>query len=234
MAANTKKKTSALTVVVLIAIALVKYCTPDKKPAQDQPAATAEKPPVEQTAPAASPKPATRNVGGWTAHSGATLVTGRNNDGDSFLAKLPNGKTQEFRLYFVDTPESEFKRYRDGNTNATRIAQQAQYFGNITPEAATAVGKEAKAFTLKLLASSSFELFTRDEEVYDSGRYYCHVRVNHAGKSRWLDEVLVEKGYVRIITQPADLPDGTKAESHRKHLRSLEAIAKKNKLGAWK
>jgi endonuclease YncB( thermonuclease family) len=54
------------------------------------------------------------------------------------------------------------------------------------------------------------------------------------GQSSWLDEVLVEKGYARIITQPADLPDGSKAESHRTLLQQLEASAKNRKAGGWK
>ncbi|MDB4562931.1 hypothetical protein N9113_04845 [Akkermansiaceae bacterium] len=56
------------------------------------------------------------------------LITGRNGDGDSFHVKHEKGET-EFRLYFVDTPESQYKTYGGGESNGKRLDQQAAYFG---------------------------------------------------------------------------------------------------------
>lgn len=244
MASPNTKKTSAASVVILIVIALLKYCTgANEKPAEaEKPidhkveTSPAKKPAATETKPNAPANKTTASVSqknGWTIYQNCQLVSHNNNDGDSFRIRLPNGSVEVYRLYFVDTPESTFKRYRDGNTNAERISQQARYFGGITPEAATAVGQKAKKFTLALLESTPFTLATKREEVYDSGRYYAHVSLDYEGKTRWLDEILVGKGFVRIITQPADLPDGTKAEAHRTLLRKMEAEAKRNRVGAW-
>ena len=238
MAAKKSAATTALSIVVLIVVAVVKFCTKEPHAASDAPAARPQSQPTAEatknTPPVTKSVPSTLQKNGWTIYQNCRLVDHRNNDGDSFRVRVAEGKVQEFRLYFVDTPESTFKRYRDGQTNAERISQQARYFGNISPEAATAVGKSAKEFTLELLKKSSFTLATKNEEVYESGRFYCHLQLPHEGKVRWLDEILVSKGLVRIITQPADLPDGTRADAHRSLLRTMEAEAKKRKVGAWK
>ena len=238
MATKKTAASSALSIVVLLVIAVLKFCT------KEQPATSntrAVSPKIEQESPskvtAESPKkspPSTQQKNSWSIYQNCRLVEHHNNDGDSFRVSMSDGKVQEFRLYFVDTPESTFKRYSDGNTNAERISQQSRYFGNITPEAATALGKEAKEFTLGLLKKNAFTLSTKNEDVYESGRYYCHVKLTYEGKERWLDEILVSKGYVRIITQPADLPDGTLADAHKSLLRTMETEAKKRKVGAWK
>lgn len=246
MATKKTAKNSVLSILVLIVIALLKFCTdksknePTTTPPSDKPSAPAA--PVEKIDKPLDSKPwnqipaepSVSQKNGWTIYQNCQLVSHNNNDGDSFRVRLADGSVKEFRLYFVDTPESTFKRYRDGNTNADRISDQARYFGGITPEASTALGMSAKKFTLALLEKTPFTLATRNEEVYDSGRFYCHVSLPYEGKTRWLDEILVSKGYVRIITQPADLPDGTKAETHRNLLRKMESEAKRNRVGGWK
>jgi endonuclease YncB( thermonuclease family) len=241
MAAPQSAKKSILSLIVLVVIVTLKFCTDKTK---ENPSAPAELSPTsvpEKSTTSSSPspgkqppaKPSVTQKNGWTIYQHCQLVSHNNNDGDSFRVKLPDGSVKEFRLYFVDTPESTFKRYRDGNTNAERISDQARYFGGITPEASTALGMTAKKFTLALLEKTPFTVATRNEEVYDSGRFYCHVSIPYEGKTRWLDEILVSKGYVRIITQPADLPDGTKAETHRNLLRRMESDAKRNRIGGW-
>lgn len=170
---------------------------------------------------------------GWTIHRACTLVTHPHNDGDSFRAKLPDGSEREFRLYFVDTPESQFKRYRDGNTNAKRIAEQARYFNNISSDQAVAIGGKAKQFTLSLLRDTPFDIITKHEAVFDSERQYAHIELHYEAQRQRLDEMLVQRGLARIHTQGADLADGTSLEKHRQHLRALEAKAKQQKIGAW-
>lgn len=170
----------------------------------------------------------------WAVYEHAALADFPNNDGDSFRVVLAHGGLEDFRLYFVDTPESQFKTYRDGNDNGERITQQGKYFGGLSMDETTTVGRKAKELTVKLLSAGEFTVFTKHEEVYDSGRFYGLVRLEVNGKSRWLDEVLVENGLARIITQPTVLPDGTSAERHRKHLLYLQNKARKSKRGAWK
>jgi endonuclease YncB( thermonuclease family) len=172
-------------------------------------------------------------AGGYELFSDCTLVEARNNDGDSFMVKLPDGKKAEFRLYFVDTPESAFKSYAGGDTNHQRIRQQAAEMGGITPEQAVEIGKKGKAFTLGLLASRPFDLHTRWDSPFNDNRFHAFIQVRHDGKTRWLEELLVERGLARIKTKPADLPDGTPASEQLQHLKNLERAAKRAETGVW-
>jgi hypothetical protein len=52
--------------------------------------------------------------------------------------RLPDGRIETFRLYFVDTTESR--------SRGKRSDKQAAYFG-ITREQAIELGKQAKTFT---------------------------------------------------------------------------------------
>jgi endonuclease YncB( thermonuclease family) len=172
-------------------------------------------------------------TGGYEIYRNCTLVEARNNDGDSFMLRLPNGRQAEFRLYFVDTPESAFKSYRGGETNRQRIAEQAAEMGGITPEQAVEIGQKAKHFTLELLARHPFTIYTEWDSPFHDDRFHAHVEVMSEGKSRWLDELLVELGFVRIHTKPAPMPDGTAATAHKNHLKDLERAAKKAARGVW-
>lgn len=171
--------------------------------------------------------------GGYEIYRNCTLVEARNNDGDSFMLRLPDGRQEEFRLYFVDTPESAFKSYRGGDTNRPRIAEQAAAMGGITPEQAVEIGKKAKYFTLGLLARQPFTIYTEWDSPFHDNRFHAHIEVMSEGKTRWLDELLVELGYVRIHTKPAAMPDGTPASNHKNYLKTLESAAKKAEHGVW-
>jgi len=169
----------------------------------------------------------------YEVHRNCHLVEARNNDGDSFLVKLPDGQAHQFRLYFVDAPESEFKRYRGGDTNHQRIRDQAADLGGITPEQAVEIGKQAKAFTLDLLGGRSFSIYTAWDSPFDDNRYHAFIELPGQGEHRWLHERLVARGLARIHTKPADLPDGTPAKRQRERLREIERSAKKSGAGAW-
>ena len=175
----------------------------------------------------------TEKTGDYETYRNCTLVKARNNDGDSFMLRLPDGRQAEFRLYFVDTPESAFKSYRGGETNRQRIAEQAADMGGITPEQAVEIGQKAKHFTLELLARQPFTIYTEWDSPFHDERFHAHVEVSSEGKSRWLDELLVELGYVRIHTKPAPMPDGTPAATHKNFLKQLERTAKKAERGVW-
>lgn len=172
-------------------------------------------------------------VGAYEFYQKAKLVEARNNDGDSFMVSLPDGRTNEFRLYFVDTPESAFKTYRGGENNHKRIADQAADMGGITFQQAVTIGKEAKSFVLGLLGNGPFNIYTSWDSPFRDNRFHAFVEVQFEGKPRWLHELLVEKGLVRIHTKGAPLPDGTSLNSHKAKLRSLESSAKRAAKGAW-
>lgn len=240
MAAKSGKGRILPLLLLIVAVALWAY---DQK----HPAATASRPPFPQTEqPSSTPKSPTpldtrdgpnlrgpQQAGNYETYRQCALVNERNNDGDSFLVKLPDGRESILRLYFVDSPESAFKSYRGGDTNHARIADQAADLGGITSQQVVDIGKKAKHFTLGLLASAPFDIFTRWDSPFHDRRYHAFIRVNYGGKSRWLHELLVEKGLVRIHTKGATLPDGTSYTKQKERLQSLERAAKKANAGVW-
>src|SRR4030095_11763777 len=86
-------------------------------------------------------------------------------DGDSFRVRLPDGRLETFRLYFVDTTESRLR--------AKRSDEQAAYFG-LTRAGAIKLGEEAKAFTAAAL-QRPFTIQTRWRKVFGPTRYYACV-----------------------------------------------------------
>lgn len=169
---------------------------------------------------------------GWTHLQNCRFIAGRNNDGDSFHVKHEKGET-EFRLYFVDTPESQFKSYRDGNTNGPRIAEQGDYFGELDRDATTTVGRAGKDLVKKLLGKNDFEVLTKWEDVYGPQRQYCLVVVPWEGQRVYLHELLVASGLARIHTRGADLPRGRDYRAQKAHLKTIERGARDKKVGAW-
>jgi len=212
--------------LLLVVVAVVVWAV-DQRKSLDPPAKSTSSR-TEKPAPKSPEK-----TGRFEVYHRCTLVEARNNDGDSFKVRLPHGKEAEFRLYFVDTPESAFKSYAGGDTNHDRIRQQAADLGGITPAQAVEVGKKGKAFTLGLLASKPFTLYTEWDSPFHDNRYHAHIQVTQDGKQRWLHQILVERGLVRLITKPADLPDGTPAAREKENLRNLEREAKRTQTGVW-
>ena len=76
---------------------------------------------------AAAP-PDARAAKKWREYTGCNVIPNASNDGDSFHVKPSNIKTRRylFRLYFVDTPESE-------KSLPERLQEQADYFGIAYP-----------------------------------------------------------------------------------------------------
>jgi endonuclease YncB( thermonuclease family) len=153
------------------------------------------------------------------------LKPNRWNDGDSFHV-ITGDEQREIvlRLYFVDTPEAE-TAYRD------RIGEQASYFG-ITPEQAMIVAHEAASFTEKKLAAP-FTVYTRWRGALGRsalGRVYGSIFVG----GRDLNELLVENGLARIYGTRTPLPDGRDSQKYLARLGELEAMAKRERRGAWR
>ena len=230
MIASPKPKNSKFTILlIIVAVGIWGYNllqSSGQTPRKNSPSAEAKKP-------VASSSKKSETIGAYEIYHECTLAEARNNDGDSFMVNLPNGKKSEFRLYFVDTPESAFKSYAGGDTNHQRIRQQAAEMGGITSEQAVEIGKKAKAFTLSLLASQPFDLYTRWDSPFNDNRFHAFIQVQQSGKPRWLEELLVERGLARIKTKPADLPDGTPASKQLQHLKDLERTAKRAEVGVW-
>ncbi len=160
------------------------------------------------------------------------LIGGRNSDGDSFHVKHAKGEN-EFRVYFVDTPESEYKTYGGGENNGDRLDEQGAYFGGLNRDEVAKVGADAKKFVLAVLKKSPFKVLTKWEDVVRPGREYCFVLVMWEGREVYLHELLVAQGLARVHTRGADLPDGRGWKQQREYLRSWEREVKRAGVGAW-
>jgi endonuclease YncB( thermonuclease family) len=193
-----------------------------------QPAASGNAPVPPSGSPAEAPSGPTRE-GRYDKFVNCRLFEHRQNDGDSFRVQLPAGRVEQFRLYFVDCPESAFRNYGGNANNTDRIDDQARYF-SITPEQAVEIGKKAEEHTLGLLRQRPFTVFTDWEDPYGDHRFLAFVEF---GSQQWLQEDLVREGLVRIHTKPAELPDGTSIRDHLRKLHELENEAKAARRGAW-
>ncbi len=162
-------------------------------------------------------------VAPWVTLENCTLAANTYNDGDSFHVRH-EGREYIFRLYFVDTPESD-----DGFLE--RVRDQATYFGVSVPTVVQ-VGSESSVFVQKQLADQTFTVITRWQGAQGRSklpRFYAFIKVN----GQDLDKMLVSQGLARVYGVRATLPDGTPAETARAALLALEDTARHARLGAW-
>lgn len=162
---------------------------------------------------------------------GLRWVDFRGNDGDSFRLRLPDGRVETFRIYYVDDPEADFRTYRNGETNHERIREQAEEFG-ITPEQAVEVGRQAAREVRSLLDGPELTIWTKWEDPFGDRRYRAFVEVP-GEPDVWLHEWLVDRGLGRIHTRGAELPDGTSRREQERRLRGREKVAMEAGRGAW-
>ena len=168
----------------------------------------------------------------WREYTGCRVIPNASNDGDSFHVKPTNIKTRKylFRLYFVDTPESE-------TSLPERLQVQAEYFGIADPKNVVKIGKEAVRFTEAFLADGNFTVYSRLSDALgrsDMDRDYAMV-MNAAGED--LGTELVRNGLARVYGQGSDLSDldpyKRDEDAWFRRLRQVELEAKKEKRGAW-
>lgn len=161
-------------------------------------------------------------VGGYEKIDGCTWVEHRGNDGDSFRLKLPDGRIEQFRLYFADCPESAFRSYGGGRNNHERIHDQAVDFG-VTDEQVVAIGKEASHRVAEALAGGELTIFTEWDDPFGDRRFHAFVEMPGGG---WLHEWLVAEGLARVHTKGAMLPDGTAEAAWEHQLEKKEREAR--------
>ncbi|WP_193212303.1 hypothetical protein [Luteolibacter marinus] len=168
-------------------------------------------------------------TGAYQSFAGCRWVDHRQNDGDSFRVRLPDGRVEQFRLYYVDAPESDFRRYKGGRNNFDRIHDQAKDLG-ISDEQAVEIGRQAKAKVHQWLASTEFTVFTAWDDPFGDHRYHAFIA---PPDGPMVHEFLVINGLARIHTKAAGLPDGTSVHTRLRELREFERIAKRDGRGAW-
>ncbi len=157
----------------------------------------------------------------WKTKENCKLISNAANDGDSFHVRW-HDREYIFRLYFVDTPESD-------DSLPDRVKEQAAYFG-IDEKASVRLGKEAAKFTQDFL-KGEFVVYTKLDDARgrsEMDRDYAFVEAD--GKD--LGEELVAHGLARIYGMEIEPPDGT-ATAYTWRLKSAERDAKKLRLGGW-
>ena len=168
----------------------------------------------------------------WREYTDCRVIPNASNDGDSFHVKAGNikSRTYLFRLYFVDTPESE-------KSLPERLQVQADYFGIADPMDVVKVGKDAVKFTEKFLEDGNFTVYSRLSDALGRSakdRDYAMV-MNAAGLD--LATELVRNGLARVYGSGTDLSEldryNRSEDAWWRRLRQAELEAKKEKRGAW-
>jgi DNA uptake protein ComE-like DNA-binding protein len=158
----------------------------------------------------------------WIVLKDCRLIPNPANDGDSFHVSA-GAKEYLFRLYFVDTPETDEMTPR-------RLVEQAKYFGITVPQAIE-VGRRAKQFVGEKLATP-FTIFTHMSDAMGQSRlerFYAFVQT----KDGDLGEQLVRNGLARIYGFKAVPPGLRSVRVELERLQQLENQAKQEKIGAW-
>lgn len=150
-------------------------------------------------------------------------------DGDSFLVKLPGGKKEVFRLYYVDCVEMSVRDISD----ARRIREQSRYFGVEDVKSSVEYGKKAAEFTAAQL-QKPFTVYTAYAEARGrSGkpRYYAMIKT---ADGHDLSQILIENGLARTFGVGRERPDGTRRDDWESNLKDLELSAAIRRIGIWK
>jgi DNA uptake protein ComE-like DNA-binding protein len=144
------------------------------------------------------------------------------NDGDSFHARA-GGREYIFRLYFVDSPETDASL-------PGRVAEQAKYFAVSTPQTLQ-IGLEAERFTRQQLARP-FTVRTCKQDARGRSRlkrYFAFIQTEGAD----LGEQLVANGLARVYGAASEAPDMNTPEVEWHKLEELERKAKQERIGGW-
>lgn len=171
---------------------------------------------------------ASGEVRGFRVLTEGELVEWGGNDGDSFRVRHEEG-THVFRLYFVDTCEKN-------DSFPRRLDYQGEYFGGLSRPRVMQLGEDARRASLSWLRHDLFEVYTRHESVMSSDRLFAMIRFPELGgtEDEWLSQRLVRSGLARIYTQGTEPPDGRTQKAFTEGLRTLEAAAQEERVGAWR
>ena len=157
----------------------------------------------------------------WVTLKNCRLLENASNDGDSFHVKA-DGEEYLFRLYHVDTPESEID-----SAVANRVAEQAEHFG-LSQEESLRGGEKAKKFTEKVL-SKPFSVVTRWQKAMGRSKLQRYYAVILVGGNDDLAEMLVKAGFARAHGQVVDAPKGKTMADYAR----MEKSAKAGRMGLY-
>ena len=158
----------------------------------------------------------------WVTLNDCRYVDNDSNDGDSFHIRSGR-KEYIFRLYFVDSPETDLELKE-------RLDEQAKYFGVSVPQTIQ-IAEAAKSFVQKKL-SHPFVVRTCMQDAMGRSkmeRFYAFIEVDHHD----LGEELVANGLARLHGTETRPPGMNSVEVEWNKLEQLERTAKQQKVGAW-
>jgi endonuclease YncB( thermonuclease family)/predicted flap endonuclease-1-like 5' DNA nuclease len=158
----------------------------------------------------------------WIVLENCRFILNPADDGDSFHVSV-GAREYIFRLYMVDTPET------DALTPA-RLVEQAKYFEITVPQAID-VGEAAKDFTRRKL-SEPFTVITRMSDAMGRSkieRFYAFVQTREGD----LGEQLVRNGLARNYGYKAVPPGLKNSRAELERLQQLEEEAKAERIGGW-
>ena len=158
----------------------------------------------------------------WQTFRNCSYLPNPANDGDSFHVRA-NGKEYIFRLYFVDTPETD-------TSVPARVRDQATYF-HTSISKTLQIGAEAERFTRYELARP-FTVRTCFQDARGRSRlprYFAFVESDHSD----LAERLVANGLARIYGAASHAPQMNRPEVEWRRLERLERQARTDRIGGW-
>ena len=158
----------------------------------------------------------------WVTLKDCRYLPNPANDGDSFHVRTA-GKEYIFRLYFVDTPETDMSL-------PERVVEQAKYFG-LTIVQNLQLSEEARRFTRQKL-SQPFVVRTCLEDARGRSllpRYFAFVETEGGD----LAEELVANGLARLHGAASTPAGMNSAAAEWEKLRHIESKASEQKLGGW-
>ena len=159
----------------------------------------------------------------WVKLENCSLIPNESNDGDSFHVKCKDTEYL-FRLYLVDAPEIE------GTLTASRLVEQAAYFGISVPEVIE-VGRKAKQLVDQKL-SEPFTVYTHMAGGLGRSRIPRFLGFIQT-KEGDLGELLVFNGVARIHGTRGAPPGVASSADEIAKLQELEQKAKAARRGGW-
>lgn len=159
----------------------------------------------------------------WVKLENCRIIPNESNDGDSFHVRC-NDTEYLFRLYLVDAPEIE------GALTASRLIEQAAYFGISVPEVIE-VGRKAKQLVDQKL-SEPFSAYTHMAGGLGRSRIPRFLAFIQT-KDGDLGELLVFNGLARIHGTRGAPPGVASSADEIAKLQELEEKAKAARRGGW-
>lgn len=139
------------------------------------------------------------------------------------------GRVYHFRLYFVQTPESELR-----DSSQAILRAQTEYFGDPPLSKLLEHGKAADQFIRQILTERPFRIITRFEPERGTKSLYAFIQVDTEDNIRkYLSAILVREGLASITAKSSHTPFGQNALDFREHLVSEREMAIDERAGIW-